>query len=70
MYLTEVLKIFFIYKNCLFSDCSGLLNTASTRPTTITNVSTDTTKTTTQTTTASEEYLPSNCVKYTTRYNH
>lgn len=69
MYLTEVLKYFYI-QELPFSDCSGLLNTASTRPTTITNVSTDTTKTTTQTTTASQEYLPSNCVKFTTRYNH
>lgn len=65
MYLTEVLKYFYI-QELPFSDCSGLLNTASTRPTTITNVLTDTT----QTTTASQEYLPSNCVKFTTRYNH
>lgn len=61
--------MFLYIKKMPFSECSDLLNTASTKSTTARNISNNSAKTTIQITTASEEYLPSNCVKFKTRFN-
>lgn len=63
------MKDVFIYKKMPFSECSDLLNTASTKSTTARNISNNSAKTTIQTTPASEEYLPSKFVKFKTRFN-